>query len=74
METIHFLVISPYRGMNELVHEVLLTEPQVQADCYVANLTEVDSLLVKRNLLNYDAIISRGGTAAHLKEHVSLHV
>lgn len=74
METIHFLVISPYRGMNELVHEVLLTEPQVQADCYVANLTEVDSLLVKRNLLNYDAIISRGGTAAHLKEHVSLPV
>ena len=37
----------------------------------MANLTEVDSLLVKRNLLNYDTIISRGGTAAHLKEHVS---
>ena len=61
METIHFLVISPYRGMNELIHEVLLSENQVQADCYIANLTEVDSLLDKLNLFNYDAIISRGG-------------
>ncbi len=74
METIHFLVISPYRGLNELVHEVLLTEPQIHADCYVANLSEVDSLLAKLNLLNYDAIISRGGTATYLKEHASLPV
>ena len=32
MENIHFLVISPYRGMNELVREVLLSETKVQAD------------------------------------------
>ena len=57
METIHFLVISPYRGMNELIHEVLLSKNQVQADCYIANLKEVDSLLDKLNLFNYDAII-----------------
>ena len=74
METIHFLVISPYRGMNELIHEVLLSENQVQADCYIANLTEVDSLLDKLNLFNYDAIISRGGTATYLKERTTLPV
>ncbi|RHT22575.1 sigma-54-dependent transcriptional regulator [Clostridium sp. AM33-3] len=74
MENIHFLVISPYRGMNELVHEVLLSENQVQADCYIANLTEVDHLLNKLNLLNYDAIISRGGTADYLKERTTLPV
>ena len=45
MENIHFLVISPYRGMNELVREVLLSETKVQADCFVANLSEVDSIL-----------------------------
>lgn len=74
METIHFLVISPYRGMNELIHEVLLSENQVQADCYIANLKEVDSLLDKLNLFNYDAIISRGGTATYLKERTTLPV
>lgn len=67
MENIHFLVISPYRGMNELVREVLLSETKVQADCFVANLSEVDSILDKLNLLNYDAVISRGGTASYLK-------
>lgn len=60
--------------MNELVHEVLLSETQVYADCYVANLNEVDSILDKLNLLNYDAVISRGGTARYLKEHVALPV
>lgn len=74
MENIHFLVLSPYRGMNELIHEVLLSESQVQADCYVANLSEVDSLLTRLNLLNYDAIISRGGTASYLKEKATLPV
>lgn len=74
MENIHFLVFSPYRGMNELVHEILLSEQQVQADCYIANLTDVDPILDKVNLLNYDAVISRGGTATYLKERISLPV
>ena len=74
MENIHFLVISPYRGMNELVREVLLSETKVQADCFVANLSEVDSILDKLNLLNYDAVISRGGTASYLKERIALPV
>ena len=74
MENIHFLVISPYRGMNELVREVLLSETKVQADCFVANLSEVDSILDKLNLLNYDAVISRVGTASYLKERIALPV
>ena len=40
----------------------------------MANLSEVDSILDKLNLLNYDAVISRGGTASYLKERIALPV
>ncbi len=46
----------------------------VTVDCYIANLDEALTVISQLNLYDYDAIISRGGTATLLSSHVQIPV
>ena len=63
MDKMNFLVISPYKGMDEIVGELIRENNDITAECYVANLNEAAELFKTINIADYDAIISRGGTA-----------
>ncbi|MDO4340277.1 MAG: PrpR N-terminal domain-containing protein [Eubacteriales bacterium] len=74
MNKINLLVIAPYKGMDEIIYDLLSTREDVNADCYVANLSDVSTILQQLNLLNYDAVLSRGGTASLIDSMVNIPV
>ena len=74
MDKINLLVIAPYKGMNRIINELLSEREDVTADYYVANLKEVHTLLAELNIFEYDAVISRGGTARLIESLVNLPV
>ncbi len=73
-DKIHLLVIAPYKGMDEIIHELISVRDDVTADCYVANLNDAPAVLKQVNLFDYDAILSRGGTVSLIDSLVSLPV
>ena len=74
MQKIKLLVVAPYEGMNDIIRELLKDYDDVEADFFVANLNDAVKLLASLNLLEYDAVISRGGTASLISEKCSLNV
>lgn len=71
---IYLLVICPYLGMKEVVNEIIEQQENVYADVYIANLHEATQLITELDMLQYDAIVSRGGTADMLKEATDIPV
>lgn len=65
---IRLLGIVPYEGMKTLLLRLAADYPQVQLDVFVGNMDE--GLEIAQSNLNnqYDAVISRGGTALVLRE------
>lgn len=74
MEKIKFLVIAPFKGLEEIISDVLTDFPVVSADYYIADLSAAINVLGQVNLLEYDAILSRGGTAKMLSAMVNIPV
>ena len=74
MKKINLLVIAPYKGMDEIINDLISLRDDVSADCYVANLEDASSILQQLDLFNYDAILSRGGTVSLIDSLVNLPV
>ncbi len=74
MTKLNLLVIAPYKGMDEIILDLISTREDVTADCYVANLNDAAAVLKQVNLFDYDAILSRGGTVSVIDSLVNLPV
>ncbi len=75
MKPIQILGIAPYEGMANLMRQAAKKRPDVALDVFVGDL-EVGAQLAESHIgeARYDVILSRGGTAALLRERTSLHV
>ncbi len=71
---IRVLAVAPYAGMSDLLKQEASYFPQIQLDTLVGNLEEGVRLAQENFHANYDIIISRGGTAALLRQRVELPV
>ena len=72
--TIRILGIAPYSGMATLMSALAEEYPQINLTIFVGDM-EQGLEIVKNNFHgNYDAVISRGGTAQMLRSHLSLPV
>lgn len=71
---IRLLGIAPYESMRSLMLELAAQYPDIELTVFVGDLQQGVEL-AKRNFYNdYDAIISRGGTATLLRERLDLPV
>ena len=71
---IRLLGIAPYEDMRLLMLELAAQYPEIELTVFVGDLQQGVEV-ARRNFYNdYDAIISRGGTAALLKERLDLPV
>lgn len=71
---IKVLGIAPYLGMRELMLQLGDRDPDIQLDVYHGNLHEGLELAKSAEKNGYDIIISRGGTATLIRQHVQLPV
>ena len=60
---IKVLGIAPYQAMKTSMEKIVLNYPQIDLDVYVGDMNEGVSIVQSHQQLNYDVIISRGGTA-----------
>lgn len=68
------LGIAPYEELMSAMTQVSQQFEQLEIDLYTADLDEATKLIKQLHLENYDAIISRGGTAKLLRKNASLPV
>lgn len=71
---IRVLGIAPYEGMKILMSNLASEYPQIDLTLFVGDMEQ--GLEIARNAFhgNYDVVISRGGTAKMLQQHLSLPV
>lgn len=74
MTKIRLLGIAPYEELNNSMSIVSKQFSDVVSDIYTADLEEGQRLAAERFNDNYDAIISRGGTADLIRQVVSIPV
>lgn len=72
--SIKLLGIAPYEELMSAMTQVSQQFEQLEIDLYTADLDEATKLIKQLPLENYDAIISRGGTAKLLRKNASLPV
>lgn len=65
---IRLLGIVPYEGMKALLANLAEEYPQVEIDVFVGNMDEGVEIAKSNFYSNYDAVISRGGTATALRQ------
>jgi len=71
---IRVLAIAPYPGLKDVLLEAAGEEPAIQMDVEVADLHEAVPLVQHAEQRGYDIIVSRGGTATLIREHVKIPV
>lgn len=73
-ETLHILGIAPYESMRDVMLSTAESFPNLRLDVYIGDLEQ--GVNIVRNLADqgYDAIVSRGGTAALIREITDLPV
>lgn len=71
---IRILAIAPYLGLKDLLLEMVQNDESIQMDVEVADLQEAIPLVQYAEEQGYDIIVSRGGTAGIIRNHVSLPV
>lgn len=71
---IKILGIAPYEELNNSMSIVSKQFSDVESDIYTADLEEGQQVAAERFSNNYDAIISRGGTADLIRQVVSIPV
>ncbi|NMB01027.1 MAG: hypothetical protein GX971_05830, partial [Firmicutes bacterium] len=76
MRKIKALGVAPYEGIKELMKKVVSSRSDLDLDLYTANLDESIEIIreAKKSQINYEVIISRGGTAHLLEEYVDIPV
>lgn len=69
MNEIHILGVAPYEGLKKVMEEIVVNYENINLDVIVGDLeTGVKSANEQLEIKNYDAIISRGGTAKLLRK------
>lgn len=68
------LGIAPYEGMKSVMERAAQAYPNVQMDVYIGDLEDGVSIVKRMPLNTYDCIISRGGTAALIRQITDLPV
>ncbi|MDC3425838.1 PrpR N-terminal domain-containing protein [Aquibacillus sp. 3ASR75-11] len=68
------LVIAPYPGMVELMKKYRLEQSDLDIDIEVGDLEKGLEIAKRSEELGYDVIISRGGTASLIQQHISIPV
>ncbi len=71
---VKILAVAPYEGMKTLIEKEAQSYENVEINVVVGNLQEGVKLVQSNFHANYDAIISRGGTADALRECVEIPV
>jgi transcriptional regulator with PAS, ATPase and Fis domain len=72
-----FLLIAPYRGMKDLLEDLLVSLPQAtsyEVRAEIGDLRQGLSIAQEAKQSGYDVIISRGGTAQLIREYVRIPV
>lgn len=68
------LGIAPYEGMHAVMERAAQAYPNVQLDIYTGDLSEGVAIVQRMPPNTYDCIISRGGTAALIRQVTDLPV
>ena len=71
---IRILCIAPYENMRSVMYAVAKEFPQIEITVYVGDLDVGLEIALKDFHNDYDAVISRGGTAAMLRQKLSLPI
>ena len=71
---IRLLGVAPYEGMEALMQRLAGEYPQVELTSFVGDMEQGLEAVRSSFHGNYDALISRGGTARMLQEHLTLPV
>ncbi|GAA4852032.1 sigma-54-dependent Fis family transcriptional regulator [Paenibacillus vulneris] len=71
---IRVLAIAPYPGLKDVLLDAVSQEETIQMDVEVADLQEAIPLVQHAEESGYDMIVSRGGTATVIREHVTIPV
>ena len=74
MEKVNALVVAPYHGLNELIKRVEKDYPDIAVEILTGNLDTAVEEIKRIGVSRYDVIISRGGTATAISQHVSIPV
>lgn len=72
--SIHILAIAPYPEMHQLLEQVAKRYPHLHIDIFTGDLEEGLSIVQANASQQYDCILSRGGTAALIRQQVDLPV
>ncbi|MGV3010126.1 PrpR N-terminal domain-containing protein [Streptococcus thoraltensis] len=74
MSNVRLLGIAPYEELRESMATIASNYDNITLDVYTADLEEAITLVKKLNITQYDAIISRGGTAQLIQKAVKIPV
>ena len=74
MRQIKVLLIAPYEAMREVAQSVAAAHEEIEMTILVGNMDEGKELVRSCDQSQYDVIISRGGTAARIREVASIPV
>ncbi len=72
--TLRILAIAPYEAMKTALLRAAEAFPDIQMDAYTADLQEGVEIMRQLSEENYDAVISRGGTADLIRPETHLPV
>ncbi|SEN38719.1 sigma-54-dependent Fis family transcriptional regulator [Lihuaxuella thermophila] len=68
------LAVAPYPGLGDLLKEMSREYPQIEMDIETADLQEAVPIVKRAEQKGVEVIVSRGGTASLIREHVSIPV
>ena len=68
------LGIAPYDGMRASLEKVAMNYPNVQFDAFTGDMEDGAEIVKRYGTEDYDAIISRGGTADMLRQNLALPI
>ena len=74
LKTIRILGIAPYEGLRNLLEQVAGTRENLELHTIIADKSEALDYIADLDETQFDAIISRGGTATSISELVSIPV
>lgn len=71
---IKVLAVAPYPGLSDLLKEMSREHPNIEMDIEIADLQEAVPVVKQAEREGIEVIVSRGGTASLIREHVSIPV
>jgi transcriptional regulator with PAS, ATPase and Fis domain len=74
IQIVRILVIAPYKGLGELFQFMVQGREDIRLTVKVGNLDYLDKLIEEIIPLNYDVVISRGGTSKRIRKIMELPV